>query len=177
VDADTLTDLLTFVADLGLDEIDSLNLDNAQNVADASTTVVRYFDDSGEHRISIYALGLDSGADARSAIVESMIDRLTEATDRNDAEPYVAERLAVFAPAADGLDTQQTTSGGPWPFEFTPSDQSSDVAGFGCLTVEGDEADATIDLLEGADAMTTWELDGASYRVIARPLLPHQDGC
>ena len=177
LDGETLTDLLTFVADLGLDDIDSVDLNNAPNVADASTTVVRYLDDAGEHRISIYALGFDSAADARFAIVESMIATLDEATDSAGADPYPAERLVVFAQMAQGLDPQQMTSAGPWPFGFDPSDRSSEVAGFWCLTVEGEEARAVIEVLDDADAMTTWEVDGTDYRVLARPLLPHQEGC
>lgn len=175
LEAETLTDLLTFVSDLGLADIDSIELNNAPNVADASTTVVRYFDDGGEHRISIYALGFDSAADARSAIVESMITELDEATTGSD--PYSAERLMVFSQVAQGLDPQQLTSAGPWPFGFDRSDRTSEFAGFWCLTVEGDEAIAVAEVLEDADSMTTWELDGAPYRVIGRPLLPHQDGC
>lgn len=175
LDSETLTDLLIFVADLGLADIDEIALNNAPNVADASTTVVRYFDDAGEHRISIYALGFDSSADARSAIVESMIAELDEAT--TDVEPYPAERLVVFAQEAHRLDPEQLTSAGPWPFDFDRFDGTSDVAGFWCVTIEGAEANVAAEVLSGADSMTTWELDGVEHRVIARPLLPHQDGC
>lgn len=178
LDAETLADLLTFIEDLGLADIDSVDINNATNVADASTTVVRYFDASGEHRISIYALGFDgTSSDARPAIVESMISRLDQATGGDDADPYEAERVVVFAQVAQGLDPQQLTPAGPWPFDFDRSDSTSEVAGFWCLTVEGDVAKAVTEVLDDADAMTTWELDGAAHRVIGRPLLPHQDGC
>lgn len=178
LDPGTLADLLTFVDDLGLADIESVDINNATNVADASTTVVRYFDGSGEHRISIYALGFDgTSSDARPAIVESMISRLDQATSGDDAEPYDAERMIVFAQVAQGLDPQQLTQAGPWPFDFDQSDSTSEVAGFWCLTVDGDEASAVAAVLDDVDTMTTWELDGAAHRVIGRPLLPHQDGC
>ena len=175
LDEAVLADLLTFVADLGLDEIDAVDLSDAPNVADASTTVVRYFDGAGEHRISIYALGFGDSGDARPAIVESMIARLDEATDGGD--PYEAERLVVFAQVAQSLDREQLTRAGAWPFGFDRSDSTSEMAGFWCLTVDGDEASTVAEILRGADATTTWELDGADIRVIGRPLLPHQDGC
>ena len=70
LDASTVADLLAFVNDLDLAAIDMLDLNNAPNVADASTTVVRYYDETGEHRLSVYALGFDGpGADARFAIL------------------------------------------------------------------------------------------------------------
>ncbi|HEY5650392.1 MAG TPA: hypothetical protein VIW46_03010, partial [Acidimicrobiia bacterium] len=56
LDETTIADLLAFVDDLGLADIDSVDLSDAHNVADASTTVLRYFDAAGEHTISIYAL-------------------------------------------------------------------------------------------------------------------------
>ena len=178
LDDATLTDLLDLVRDSGLDDIDAVDLNEATNVADASTTVVRYYDDEGEHRISIYALGFDGpSTDARAAIVESMIERLDEATDTSDPDPYLADRLVVFSQAAGELDPAEVRSAGSWPFDFTISDMTSEVAGYACLTLDGEEANAVADVLDGADSMTVWDLDGTDHRVLARPLLPHQDGC
>ena len=177
LDAATLTDLLTFVADLGLEDIDTVDLSDAPNVADASTTVLRYFDDAGEHRISIYALGFGESGDARAAIVESMIARLTEATSNVDPQPYEADRLVVFAQVAQGLDPAQVRSAGPWPFDFELADMTSQLAGFACRTVEAAEARSVAGILGGVDSVTVWDLDGTDHRVFARPLLPHQDGC
>ena len=97
LDTETIADLLAFVRDLGLADVDAVDLSDAPNVADASTTVLRYLDGDGEHRISIYALGFGESGDARAAIVESMIARLDEATRDVDSEPYRADRLVVYA--------------------------------------------------------------------------------
>lgn len=177
LDDAALTDLLTFVDDLGLAGIDEVNLNNAPNVADASTTVVRYFDETGEHRISIYALGFDSAGDARSAIVESMIQRLQTAIGRASTSPYPADRLVAHALGAEGLDPEQIHNAGSWPLELAPDQMPSEVAGFRCATVEGAAAESLAAALTDADSMTTWTYDGVDYRLIARPLLPHQDGC
>lgn len=175
---DVMTELLTFVGDMGLADVDSIDLNNAPNVADASTTVVRYFDADGEHRISIYALGFESGAaDARPAIVASMIDRLATATAETSAEPFVADRLVAYALGTEGLDPQQVRNAGAWPLEIKPDDMTAQVAGFSCATVEGDDAKQLTEALEDADAMTTWSYEGAEFRILARPLLPHQEGC
>ena len=177
LDGATLTDLLTFVDDLGLDEIDSIDLNDAPNVADASTTVVRYFDETGEHRISIYALGFDSAGDARSAIVASMIATLETAKADAATSPYTADRLVAFAAGTEGLDSQQLRNAGPWPLGLTPDEMSPQVAGFSCATIDGDAVVQVTDALADADAMTTWTYEGTEFRILARPLLPHQDGC
>lgn len=177
LDTATLTDLLTFVADLGLEDIDTVDLNNAPNVADASTTVVRYFDESGEHRISIYALGIDSAGDARSAIVASMIATLESAKTQAATSRYEADRFEVYAAGSEGLDPQQLRNAGPWPLDLSPDEFSLQVAGFSCATIDGDAVERLNDALSDADAMTTWTHGGAEFRILARPLLPHQDGC
>ena len=177
LDDATFNDVLTFVDDLGLADIDEIALNNAPNVADASTTVVRYFDDVGEHRISIYALGFDSAADARSAIVASMIQKLEAATAELSASPHPAGRLVVFAVGAEGLDPQQVRNAGTWPLEIAPAEMTSQVAGFSCVTIDGDAAADLAAMLADADSMTTWTHEGTEFRIIARPLLPHEDGC
>jgi hypothetical protein len=177
LDDDTFSDLLTYVEDLGLADIDSVDLNNAPNVADASTTVVRYFDDAGEHRISIYALGFDSAADARSAIVASMIENLEDAATERSTSPYQPSRLSVYAGGVEGLDPQQVRNAGSWPLEVEPEEMAAEVAGFRCVTIEGVRAERLAATLADADSMTTWTSDAGDLRIIARPLLPNQGGC
>lgn len=170
------SDLLTFIDDLAIADTDNLDINDAPNVADASTTVIRYWDEIGEHRLSIYALGI-SEADARSAIIQSMSGLLDRAKQATDAETYEAERVVVFAKVAEGFDRAQVTSGGAWPLSITPSEMDADVAGYFCTTLSGDDAATAAAALVGANSMTLWELDGAEYQILARPLLPHQEGC
>ena len=54
---------------------------------------------------------------------------------------------------------------------------SPQVAGFSCATIDGDAVVQVTDALADADAMTTWTYEGTEFRILARPLLPHQDGC
>jgi hypothetical protein len=179
LDDSTVADLLAFVDDLDLAATDVLDLNNAPNVADASTTVVRYYDEAGEHRLSVYALGFDGpGADARFAILESMIATLADATP-GPGDDYRPERLAVFVQEAGFLGLEQSRDGGAWPLNTTPDDLpiADDVHSLACFTVENEEAEAALSALGAADSVTTWDFEGVEYRLLARPLLPHQDGC
>ena len=106
-----------------------------------------------------------------------MIQRLETATRGASTNPYQVERLVVHALDADGLDPQQVRNGGPWPLDIAPGEMPEQVVGFPCATIEGDEAEQLADVLSDADAMTTWTHDNSEYRLLARPLLPHQDGC
>ena len=176
IDEAILDDLITFVTDLGLADIQSQDINNATNVADASTTVVRYFDGGGEHRLSIYALGFESG-DAREAIVSSMLSTLERASQSSRATGWQADRIVVHAQSAANFDPEAQTTSRPWPFDFSPDDMTAEFAGTTCRTLEGDAATTAVAELESADALTIWNADGDEFRIFARPLLPHQDGC
>ena len=176
LDDDEFADILAFVSDLGIADVDNLDINDAPNVADASTTVLRYFDDAGEHRISIYALGID-GTDARGAIIESIGSLLDRAQQAGDAEPYVAERVVVFAQPAEGFDRAAVTDGGDWPLAITPDEMGSQVASYSCATLTGDDATAALDALRGTDSMTLWMYEGVEYQILARMLLPQQAEC
>lgn len=172
---DVLTDLLTFVADIGLDEIVELDLNDGANVADAPTTTVRFFDDAGEHRLSIYALGF-ANRDARSLVVQSMISLLDQTIGTLPGAEYVPERLGVFAsqepPFAETVVEQ------PWPLPIAFDQMQPEVfAGYSCAVIEGSEVADTLSALALGTQGTFWMLDGQAHAVIARPLLPHQNGC
>jgi hypothetical protein len=169
-------DLLAFIDDLEIAAVDNLDINDAPNVADASTTVLRYWDDAGEHRISIYALGIDS-PDARGAIIESMVGLLDRATRASEPQTYEPERVVVFTQVAENFDRAAVTSGGEWPLTVTPDEMAANVASYACATISGGDATAAADALTGSNSMTLWDLDGAEYQILARPLLPQQDGC
>ena len=114
---DVLADLLAFVADMGLDEIVELDLNDGANVADAPTTTVRFFDGGGEHRISIYALGFTSGGDGRSLIVGSMITCSTGASPP-DRESNTSRSDCRSSPARNHRLRNRSTNG-PGHFRST----------------------------------------------------------
>ena len=176
LDETTFADILTFTDDLGIADIDELDINDAPNVADAGTTVLRYWDDAGEHRISIYALGID-GADGRGAIIQSMMSVLDRARTSGDSAPFVPERMVVFAQVAEGFDQAVVTAGGEWPLPITPDEMNAQVAAFSCATLNGDDAAMAADALAGTTSMTLWDLEGVEYQILARPLLPQQEGC
>ena len=94
-------------------------------------------------------------------------------------DDYRPERLAVFVQEAGFLGLEQSRDGGAWPLNTTPDDLpiADDVHSLACFTVEGEEAEAALSALGAADSVTTWDFEGTEYRLLARPLLPHQDGC
>ena len=176
LDETAFQDIVAFTDDLGIADIDVLDINDAPNVADAGTTVLRYWDDAGEHRISIYALGID-GSDGRGAIIQSMMSVLDRARTSADVAPFVPERLVVFAQVADGFDRAAVTNGGTWPLTITPDEMNAEVAAFSCTTLTGDDVAAAVEALAGTTSMTLWDLDGVEYQILARPLLPQQEGC
>lgn len=169
-------DLMTFVGDLGIEDVDELNINDVRNVADAPTTTLRYFDDAGEHLISIYALGFDGSNDARTLIMQSMMTLLDEATATQRGEVFTPDRLQVFAKAEPPFG--EFVAEQPWPFTTPFADMQPEVAAsFSCMVIEGSGVTPALEALTRASETTTWLADGVAHTVIARPLLPHQTGC
>mgnify|MGYP000547238004 CR=1 FL=1 len=106
-----------------------------------------------------------------------MVAELETATATLSTSPAPTNRLVVYALGADGLDPQQMRNAGPWPLDVAPDDMAAQVAGFSCATIDGDAAAQLASDLIDADAVTTWTYDGTEFRILARPLLPHQEGC
>lgn len=175
IDEDVLGVLMTLIGDSAIAETDRIEIDDAPNVADASTTTLRYFDDAGEHRLSVYALGFEGGTDARSLILQSMIRALDEASASATHTSYVADRLELFAGPAP--EFPQLTTERPWPPGIEPAEMVANAFGqYSCISLEGDDALDAMDML--TDGRTTgWVRDGTIYSLVARPLLPHQTGC
>ena len=106
-----------------------------------------------------------------------MIGRLDTAIADTIGAPYEPERVVLYAQAAAGFDQELVRNGGPWPFAFSPDEMTGDSAGFACRTLQGEAANEVMTVLRGADSLTLWDFDGTDLRLLARPLLPHQQGC
>jgi hypothetical protein len=176
LDDNQLNAILAMVEDVGLADIDDEVDDSAQRfVADASTEVITYWDDSGEHRYGVYALGLEESPSERNAAFLDLIEIFDRFTAEAPAEPYVAERTRIVA--GEGLVDPQFEDIRAWPLEDNdPGEWAALANGWQCTVIEG----PVPDVFEGATQATTWEHpDGTSepLLVLVRPLHPGEPDC
>lgn len=171
--------VLAMVDDIGLPEMDDVVDDEAtQFVADAPTEVITYWDDNGQHRLSVYALGIDSQAStpARDNSFLQLLDTFDRFTAGADAETYEAERLRVVAgPGFLNEDFQDTRS---WPLDDDWAAWTDLANGWACRVSDGEVMDTFAD----ATQATVWESpDGlgipAPVKLLVRPLLPGEPDC
>lgn len=180
VDAQTMTDLRQYVEDIGFADIIELRDDQAsQTVADAPDTVVTYFDDGGSHVFSVYGLGmLEAPTDIRVALLAELVGLLDQAAASGVAGPvFVPERIEVYAGVREMPVDPQFEDERPWPLTIPASDLGEGVAGWGCLTLEGEEMTAALEAFDTATQATDWIDSGTSYGIVVRYLHPHQQGC
>ena len=167
------------VEDIGLPEMDDEVDDSAAAViADATTEVIRYWDDAGEHRLGVYALGIDEideEASARNAAFLELITTFDRLTTETQGEPYEAERVRVVA--GDGTLDPEFEDLGAWPLESTDLSTWEELSnGWRCTSIDG----PVPAVFDGATQATTWEHpDGSSapLTLLVRPLLPGEPDC
>lgn len=176
LDDNQLNAILAMVDDIGLPDIDDEIDDSAQEfVADASTEVIVFWDEVGEHRYRVYALGLEESPSERNAAFLEVIETLDRFTAEAPAEPYEAERVRVIA--GQGFVDPEFEDIRPWPLEDTDLDDWEVLANeWRCMVVDG----PVPDVFEDATQTTTWEHpDGSSepLLLLVRPLHPGEPDC
>lgn len=180
-----------------------LELRGAQNVvADATDTVFRLNADGREVTVSVYALGMldpsmgtPQGVTASELEAHRVLSQLRDSLLTIDtavtAEGWETEGWQPFQPDAFRLYVRDVT-GEPvdadlpgqvreWPTDDDPATVGEEQPTFGngtrCLLVEGDAAATWLAELEAAKQNTQWSDDGERrFTVLARPLLPGEDG-
>ncbi len=186
VDQQTMADIMELVRIIGLPDITEVrNTDANCCVADAADTVVRYFDEAGEHLFSVYALGIgalpgEGGGQVPDEVLNLglLVELLGNATFSGASQPYEPEALQLVLLSEDqGFVDPEFARTLPWPFgELTIDDFASN--GFiGCAVLEGDAVAPAVEALAEADATSSYELDGTAHRILARPLLPGETPC
>lgn len=179
IDDAAIAEILGAVRDAGLDEIDGRVDDTtaADHVADATTTVITYFDGETEHTLSVYALGiaLESSelADGASAIVDAVDRAAADLT----AIAYQPTRVEIRTGESMALPDPEFRSTKPWPLQTAPDEMSAGEYGWRCVVVEGPPATDLLEIFGEATQATVWEHDGTEYPLIARGLLPGDPGC
>lgn len=186
LDEQTLADIIELIDIIGLPNMTEVRNNDAANfVADATDTVVRYFDGNGTHLFSVYALGIGEGPGGQNNPVPDevlnlgvLIDTLSRAGFAVPTEPYVPTALQLVLLSDDQVFVDAEFANTiDWPFgDLAIADFESN--GFlSCTTLEGDAVAAALEALGGANGTTLYALDGAEHRILARPLLPGEAPC
>jgi hypothetical protein len=179
---DEMAPVTALVDEIGLpdmtDERDD-NLDDAGNVADASDTVFTYFDDSGEHRYAIYALGItETPTQMRHSSAQELVDLLSSfSVSAEQLDEYEVERLHIVISEDFGASTEDGAVAVPWPLSTPVSEFDSVVLDLRCKVFEGEAATEALEALSTAHQLTFWEDGGVAYRPTPRPLFPAEPGC
>jgi len=64
----------------------------------------------------------------------------------------------------------------PWPLPDPPPGDE-DAEGFECRVYGGQVAAGLLEIFADADHGTRWDYHGALHQILARSLLPHEEGC
>jgi hypothetical protein len=115
----------------------------------------------------------DEQVDVRHTISD-LLDRLVALTEQSQTQPYSPAGLALYVSAS--------TIGGPevapWPVDpaLTETDGSTEDDG-GCLLLTGESEIGAVIAATGDNPSQLWSSGGQEWRVLVRPLLPHESGC
>jgi hypothetical protein len=177
LDDNQMNALLAMVDDMGLaDIVDETDDDAADFVADAATEVIRFWDSAGEHRYSVYALGIEEDPSERNATLLELIATLDEFTAQAPGEPYQPDRVRVVAgPGAENPDFPDLR---PWPLDEEWEQWAALANGWQCRVYEAD----VLSRFEDATQATTWEMPEGGLEfdpanLLVRPLHPGEPDC
>ena len=178
IGADGMAEVMAAIQAAGLPSITELyNTDANNQVADGPITEVTFFDANGTHFFSVYSLLIVEHKDPQVvALAELMqlLDRLTATSP--EIGPFTIERLQVLASQNATADDPLAVTV-PWPLTITPASMQEHPFGILCSVADIDENDSALAAFEQAHQMTFFELDGITYRLTVRPLLPGEPGC
>jgi hypothetical protein len=182
--SDLLPDLEEMLDRIGIADItEEIDDQAAGNVADASTTVLTYFDENGTHRYGVYALGFDPDAETSDPKVVALNDlmlTLQDATFSGEpGEPFSSDRWQVvqngdFVP---GGDTGVPEDVRPYPLEVAVADFEHTSFGLPCTILEGAAAAEAAEVFGDATQVTVWDTGTEEIQLLPRPLLPGEVGC
>jgi hypothetical protein len=186
LDEETMLFVLEELDALGfVNIVDETNNDAANFIADASTTVVTFFNQGGAHRFAVYALGLGSDplggvdfTDARVPQLANLVTELENAGFSGSSTPYEPRAIQVLAgirefPAEPGFADVR-----PWPLSVAyDAMTATNLTTWRCASYQGDEMTALLTVFGQATQETTWEEAGTEYSIAVRPLFAGEEPC
>jgi hypothetical protein len=172
----------SLIDEMGLSSMGEERDDSAfDHVADATTEVFTYWDDSGqEHIYSVYALGIDSdSSNPATAVALDLMDALSEASTVGPSEPYTGDRVRVVAGTSQSVTDPDFEDIRDWPLAGEdPAQWTALDLGFTCK-VFGPEV---LETFTDATQVTQWThpdptMDAPVYMLLVRPLHPGEPDC
>jgi hypothetical protein len=163
-------------------------------IADAPDTELTIVTDS-RHTVSANALGeqpddsrLEPAARSARATIRGFVERLSDLPGMLGASNVDADQ--AFVPSGVRLFVGQPPQGDPnlpaqqaiqWPLSTPLSNLGAPFAGLAgferCDVVTDTELATVLPLLLRANMLTPWQSAGATYGLLAHPLLPDEKGC
>ena len=179
VEQATLAEIMRLVNESGLPGIDRLEDTTAANhVADATTTVITYFDGTSEHTLAVYALGIASDTSATATAAAELVQALDEAAaGLDDVTEFEPTKIEIRTGDGIALPDAEFRTTRPWPLATAPDEMAETAHGWRCVVVEGPPARDLLEIFSSADSATVWEHEGAEHALIARGLMPGEAGC
>lgn len=171
--------VMELVEEIGLPGMDQELDDRAASmVADATTEVVTYWDDNGEHSYAVYALGidLDEPQPPATAAFQELFNLMGELT-ASEAEPYTPEQVRIVA--GPGVVNEDFEDVRAWPLEGESlADWDTLPNGWMCKTFDADVLTQFTD----ATQVTVWQhpdpdQPNALLTLLVRPLHPGEEPC
>lgn len=174
-----LSQIRTRIERIGLPDMDDVvEDDQSQFLADASTSVITYWDDSGSHRFSVYGLGIGDAGSASAQAFAELKDSLFELSWSREGQPYEPERIRLVVGQSMQHVEEMFTDLRPWPLSDTDlANWDEYEPGWVCRGFGGDD----IAPFEDATQVTTWVnpsgTDPEHYTILARALHPGEPDC
>ena len=182
LDDDQMATIIELLAAMGIAEIDDEHDDSVDNVADASTEVIRFWDENGVHRYSVYALGMtDDPSSETTAAFADLVDYLHELSGAIESAEYQPELMRIVAGTYQGGFEEEFVRIEAWPLEGENPDEWELFT-----TVGADEwtckafAGSTLDVFADARQTTIYthpETDSGQVQLLVRPLHPGEEDC
>lgn len=180
VDDATMQEIFALIDAAGLGDIDGrVDVDDATDkVADATTTVITYFDGTTEHTLSVYALGIAMETSEQADAAADLVDAVDRANGSlADATEYQPTKVEIRTGEGMSLADPEFRSTQPWPLAIAPEEMPAGEHGWRCVVVEGPPATDLLEIFGAANQATVWDHEGTEYPLIARGLFPGEAGC
>lgn len=178
ISEDQMDSVLDLVDEIGLPGMDDERDDeHGQTVADATTEVVIYWDANGEHRYSVYALGIVPGPkNPATKAFSDLLIMLDSLTASSHAGAFQPDRVQVIAgpssPDQSGADIRD------WPLDNTDfADWKKLPNGWQCKVHDADILDSFAGALQDTQWTNPDPAGNGNLILLVRPLHPGEPDC
>lgn len=172
------------IEEMGIAEFVDGSDNSVTNVADASTEVIKYWDENGAHRYSVYALGItDQATEPATIAFAELFDYLHELAGSANGTEYAPDEIRIVAGVYRGGFDPQFEDRRDWPLTGENPDDWDVFTTIGeeTWTCKVFEASA-LQTFADAKQTTVWahpteSADAENFQLLVRPLHPGEDGC